>query len=319
MKLNDAVNMRLEEARLFIESEPLLEDGEAPRWRFKYDNFNVDPTPDILLLGAYTHPKTGNNLVGGINTHYLNPNQVEKLATILPKIMGGRNLKQRYWIGRQLMPDVFTDYYRTYDSKYIRGVSQDVMFPKFGMMKTAGNWLKKKISNIFKTKKQKEIDSQPKFPDDLQNMQDRLDTVVQNLQKQDAKGIEPETPEMQRAREAFQQFQREKALQQLGIDADDLTFKKNIDNYIDTATQDVGVGEVQQDPQTTQQSKPQQRQLTPRDLGREVQDERKNNTKELLDPNNEINPDADLEESIIYYSPSKKRYVVEKFDALQTW
>lgn len=315
MKLHDAVTMRLEEAHLFIEGEPLLEDGEAPRWRFKYDNFNVDPTPDVLLLGAYTHPNTGNNLVGGINTHYLDSGQIENLARSLPKIMSGKNLKQRYWIGRELMPDVFTDYYRTYDSKYIRGVSQSVMFPKFGMMKTAGNWLKKKVSNIFKTKKQQEIDSQPKFPDDLQNMHDRLNTVVQNLQKKDSKGIEPETPEMQRAREAFQQFQREKTLQQLGIGADDLAFTKDLDNYIDKATKDAETPTPA--PQVVQQ--PQQRQLTPRDLGKEVQDEKRENTEELLDPNNDVDPNADLEESIIYYSPIQRRYIVEKINTLQTW
>ena len=71
MRLSDTYNMTLEESSLYC-GVPILESGEGPRWKFGYDNAKVDPRPDILLLGAYQHPNTGNYLVGGINLHYLN-------------------------------------------------------------------------------------------------------------------------------------------------------------------------------------------------------------------------------------------------------
>lgn len=304
MKLSDATNMTLEESALFIEGEPLLEDGEGPRWKFRYDNFNVDPTPDILLLGAYRHPNTGNNLVGGINLHYLSSQQVEKLAKALPEIMTAGNLKSRYWKGRSLVPDVFNDYYRTYDSKYIRGVEQDIMYPKYGFLKTAKSWLKKKLANIFRTKKQREKEAQPEYPDDLQQMQTRLNDVVAQLQQQQPErpSQEPaDTPEMRRARDAFQQFQREKAKQALGLDTDDEILKRNMDDYIDQQTQEQPVPE-RPTPEPT-----------PEERAEEFKQERQQNQRELLNPDNELDPDLDLEESIIYFSPLKGRYVTEKF------
>lgn len=293
--------MRLEEARLFVESEPLLEDGEGPRWKFRYDNFDVDPTPDILLLGSYKHPNTGNNLVGGINLHYLSSPQIEQLAKALPKIMGAKNLKARYWTGRELAPEVFNEYYRTYDAKYIRGVKQDVMYPKFGFMKSAKDWIKKKVANIFKTKKQKEKEAQPEYPDDLANMQDRLNNVVQQLQQQ-GQPEEPldepaDTPEMRRARDAYDKIQKQKAQRQAGLgDTDDDILRRNIDDYIDDATKDT------EEPERTEQ--------TPDERRRDIERDRQENQKELLDPDNEIDND-DLEEAIIYYSPIKKQYIME--------
>lgn len=310
MKLADATQMTLEEAQLFIESEPLLEDGEGPRWKFRYDNFNVDPTPDILLLGAYRHPNTGNNLVGGVNLHYLNNRQIEKLAEALPEIIAAGNLKARYWKGRSLVPDVFNDYYRTYDSKYIRGVEQDIMYPKYGMLKTAKNWIKKKLANVFKTKKQREKEAQPEYPDDLEDMQTRLDRVVQQLQQRQAERPtqEPEdTPEMRRAREAFQQYQREKAQQEMGLgDVDDEILKRNMDDYVDHAT-----GQEHNPEKTFTPDTPD----TPQERAADIEQNRAENQQELLDPDNEIDPDLDLEESIIYYSPVRRRYVAEKISS----
>ena len=77
MKLADAVECSLEESRFTFQT-PILEDEEGPRWMFNYDGFKNDPTPDILLLGAYRHPNTGNNLVGGVNLHYVSDEQRDR-------------------------------------------------------------------------------------------------------------------------------------------------------------------------------------------------------------------------------------------------
>lgn len=199
----------IEESRLFCDDMVMLEDGEGPRWKFDYSNFKTDPNPDVLLLGAYTHPNTGNNLVGGINLRYLNSDELDKLAQMLPKLMAGRNLYDRYHIGRRILPSIFRKFYRTYNSAYIHGVKQGILYPKFGMVKTVANWLKKKIGGITKTKAQRQQEAQPKYPDDLSRMRDRLDQAVQQLQIRPPKAVPPETPEMQAARDAFRQYRKD--------------------------------------------------------------------------------------------------------------
>ncbi|MHA2428463.1 MAG: hypothetical protein ACXADB_10605, partial [Candidatus Hermodarchaeia archaeon] len=144
MKLSDALHCSLVEST-FIEPLPINEAGEGPRWKFRYDNFNVDPTPDILLLGQWRHPSTNNNLVGGINTNYLSKKQVVELAKALPQIMSANSLYNRYWTGRRLLPDIFNNFYRTYNADYIRGVTQDTMEPKHNFRKAAALWIKKKL------------------------------------------------------------------------------------------------------------------------------------------------------------------------------
>ena len=187
----------------------ILEAGEAPRWRFQYDNFNNDPAPDILLLGSYKHPRTGNNLVGGINLHYLNKEQVDALATALPSIMSGGNLYGRYHQGLRVLPDIFDNYYRTYNAAFIRGVRQDVMYPKLGFMAAASDWLKKKFGGLFKSKAQREKEAEPVYPDDLKTMQQKLEQVVTQLQ---AEPVEPEVevePEISAAQDEFLKAQHE--------------------------------------------------------------------------------------------------------------
>lgn len=299
MKLSSASTMTMAESLLFHSDMAILEDGEGPRWLFDYDRFKTDPSPDILLLGAWRHPNTGNNLVGGINTHYLDKNQTDALARALPEIMKAGNLKSRYWTGRKLVPDVFTKYYRTYNSDHIRGVKQDVMYPKYGFLKTAQNWLKKNLGGIFKSKKQKELDAQPQYPTDLSTMQNTLSQTVSNLQGQPAAGTtpavkgkraQPDTPEMQRAREAYQQFQRDKTARELGIqDTEDDILQTSYDDYIDAATKP---------------EQPPRQKLNPK---QELEQERIDNQEELNDPKNDI----DLDENITYYSPMAGKIITE--------
>ena len=92
MKLSDAVQLEVSEARYLCEVF-VLEDEEGPRWKFGYNGKRVtDPAPDILLLGAYRHPSTGNNLVGGVNLNYITPEQRDQIARALPEIMRPNNL-----------------------------------------------------------------------------------------------------------------------------------------------------------------------------------------------------------------------------------
>jgi hypothetical protein len=285
---------------------PILEDGEGPRWKFSYANWHQDPTPDILLLGAWRHPNTKNILVGGINLHYLNEKQRDDLARILPEVMKSGNLKSRYWQGRDLLPDVFKSYYRTYNSDFIRGVQKDVMYPKYGYMKTAQDWIKKKLTGMFKSKKQRQLDAEPKYPDDLSQMQDRLDQVVLQLQQEPPPDVDPESPEMKAARQAFQDFQREKTMAGIKAREDEPLRKAKFDRE-----QELGKrpGPEPEEPDILDQQ----------EALRDLEAEQRHNRRELEDPNNDIelgDDEIDLEEAIAYYSPRLGHYVFEHEPAI---
>ncbi|MFM5960275.1 MAG: hypothetical protein ACKOQ2_24485, partial [Dolichospermum sp.] len=213
--------LSVEDARLIYSDMLILEKGEGPRWKFRYSNFNVDPSPDILLLGAYRHPNTGNNLVGGINLHYLNKQQLDKLANILPKVMNARNLYYRYHVGKRLAPEIFKNYYRTYNSAHIQGVQQDTMYPKYGLLKTAKDWLKKKITGLYKSKDQRQKDAEPQYPNDLSNMRDRLNQVVTSIQQQPRQEIPQDTEEVNAAQTEYQRLQAQRQKDVNDIEADE--------------------------------------------------------------------------------------------------
>ena len=315
MKLHDAVICSVIESTIF--SVPILEDEEGPRWKFGYSGRKVtDQNPDILLLGAYRHPSTGNSLVGGINLNYVTPEQRDKVARALPEIMKPNNLKGRYHAGRRLVPEVFNNFYRTYNSNFIRGVRKDVMYPKYGYVKTVKNWLKKKAGGIFKSKEKRQQDTQPKYQDDLQSMQDRLDQVVQQLVKNPPAEEPPDTPEMQAARSNFKDFQRRKTMQDIERQEDEpyITARQDLEQaYIEPGEQ---APETLENPdyeiyQDEEESQREIAQESPREIAQELDRERRAREAELSDPNNEWDPNSDLEESIVYFSPITGRYMIE--------
>jgi hypothetical protein len=111
----------------------LLEAPALPRWQFDYTGRKAyDPKPDILVLGAFKHPNTGNRLVGGINLNYLTSAENERLEKILPEIMRGRNLYERYNIGRLHDPLIFDTYYRTYNNDFISMIGKSKIYPRYG-------------------------------------------------------------------------------------------------------------------------------------------------------------------------------------------
>jgi hypothetical protein len=114
----------------------MTEAGALPRWQFDYDGKKTyDPRPDVLVLGAYVHPNTGNRLVGGININYMTTSELDKLEGLVPKLVKGRNLYERYNIGRSIDPLIFTTYYRTYNADNINMVGKGKIYPQYGEFK----------------------------------------------------------------------------------------------------------------------------------------------------------------------------------------
>lgn len=104
-----------------------MEAGYGRVLSFDYDNWQVDPEPKVLQLGMWIHPTTGNALVAGVNLNYLTEEQIQRLRYYLPEILRTRNLKQRYWEGRRLLPDIFNNFYRTYDRNNISVVTPSTL------------------------------------------------------------------------------------------------------------------------------------------------------------------------------------------------
>lgn len=94
----------------------------------RYRNARHDRKPKVLVFGTWKSP-SGKTLICGINLNYLTDEQVNRLNDALPTIAAGTSVKQRYWVGRRLVGDVFADAYRTYDSAAINNISP-VKLPK---------------------------------------------------------------------------------------------------------------------------------------------------------------------------------------------
>jgi len=319
MKLSDAVICSVVESTFF--SIPIIESEEGPRWQFGYQGKRVnDPHPDILLLGAYKHPSTGNNLVGGVNLNYMTDKQRTAVAHALPEIMKQGNLKKRYWAGRKLVPDVFNSFYRTYNADHVRGVKKDVMYPKYGYMKTAKKWLGKKMSGIFKSKAKRQKEAEPQYPDDLQSMQDKLDQVVIQLAQAPPPEEPPNSPEMQAARDAYKDFARKKTMQDIEQQEDEpfIAARQDLEQSYDPPVEPAPIAQPEPEPEPPE-TYPNGAPLpiqTPEEIANELEIDRRSREANLNEPDNELNPDIDLEESIIYYSSVAGRYVVENISEL---
>ncbi len=88
---------------------------------FSYLDYKLDPKPRVLVLGAWKNPKTGNDLIGGININYLTKDEYRKLKhLVIPKIRKLSGLRQRYRVGKFISAELFDNYYRTYNVESIR-------------------------------------------------------------------------------------------------------------------------------------------------------------------------------------------------------
>lgn len=108
----------------------LLLEASAPVFRFTYDRANNDPRPRVLVFGRWQHPTTGNKLVCGLNLNYLDDDEVEQIKKYLPQIMKPDSLKNKYWVGRSLFPDIWRKAWRHYDERYIRAEQQAGLEPE---------------------------------------------------------------------------------------------------------------------------------------------------------------------------------------------
>jgi hypothetical protein len=105
----------------------ISEAGYGRTFSFDYQNASTDKRPRLLLLGKWRHPTTRNILLAGINLNYLTDEQLAEVRKNLKQIITPRNLKSRYWKGKQLLPDVFDDAYRTYDKDYVGSITKDTL------------------------------------------------------------------------------------------------------------------------------------------------------------------------------------------------
>ena len=121
--------------KLLLARSVIQEAGEGHRWDFDYTNFKTDPNPDVLVLGAFTHPKTNNELVGAINLNGLNERDLNDLRRLLPDISKMQSLKNRYRYGKRMLPYVFDNFYRTYNTEYIVNLKRGTLFPIYGVLR----------------------------------------------------------------------------------------------------------------------------------------------------------------------------------------
>jgi hypothetical protein len=73
--------------------------------------------PVVLYLGTWNRElKSGKTkkFWCGIDMNRLDYEQLASLQQSLPEILKTKNLKARYWKGKELVPDIFVPYYRTY-------------------------------------------------------------------------------------------------------------------------------------------------------------------------------------------------------------
>lgn len=105
----------------------LLYEADGRIVNFKYDTFKQDPRPRVFLMGRWQHPNTGNTLVAGINLNYLSDEQIKQLQDNAKEVLKPSNLKSKYWKGRELLPEIFEKYYRTYNQDHVNSVTRDAL------------------------------------------------------------------------------------------------------------------------------------------------------------------------------------------------
>lgn len=95
-----------------------------PIANFRYSNYNIDPKPQVLLLGRYTPKNTGNELLAGINLNYMSKQQITQLRDSLKQIFSRGGLRSRYRYIKRKLPDI-AQFYRTYDEDEIHALEPD--------------------------------------------------------------------------------------------------------------------------------------------------------------------------------------------------
>ena len=97
----------------------LLNDRTSPQdfkgaVKFHYPSAER-PNPTVLPLGTFTHPRTKNELMAGLNLDMMSPGEIERLKKTQKSIFNKSDLPDRYWTARRANPAAMERTYRTYD------------------------------------------------------------------------------------------------------------------------------------------------------------------------------------------------------------
>jgi hypothetical protein len=271
----------------------MTEAGALPRWHFDYSGRKTyDPRPDVLVLGAYRHPNTGNRLVGGINLNYMTSGEHESLEKLLPKISRGRNLYERYNIGRSLNPLIFTTYYRTYNADAIDMIGKSQVYPQYGTYVTMPD-------------QTTEFDPSEAPPPPQADDLEELDTAAPaELQPDVAVPAEPEmAPEVELDQDAIAAARAQEVQDEIA-DADPIEPPAEYEADIEPMEPEV-MPDYDAEPAVEPEEDLVVREPEPVEIPVEDEDD----DIEPIDDHD----DERLEESIRYYSPSKGRYIVEQW------
>ena len=302
MKLGCASEGNLTEAKTYVRWSLLQEHETAPTWAFNYQRFRNDPTPKILLLGSYRHPATGNNLIGGINLNYLTNRQKLRLRKELPNLLKAPNLYVRYHLGLSLLPDIFDNFYRTYNPAYIRGIKKEVIIPKVPVQQAATDLIRHRLDKVRKSREQRQQEYMPRYPKDISDMEKEIDKKTQEIVQRDPQDQPQDAPEVLAAQQNQRQFERDKE------HPEDIAIKQ-----LEQEIEQEPDGYVSPEPEIT----------TRGELRSEIEDETEETEEELEGPYDDpdpLDPDDELEESIIYYDPHQRRYIIEPaYEIVSHW
>ena len=305
MKLGCASDGNLTEAKTYVRWSLLHEHETAPTWSFNYQQFRNDPTPKILLLGSYRHPVSGNNLIGGINLNYLTNRQKLRLRKEIPNLIKAPNLYVRYHLGASLLPDIFDNFYRTYNPAYIRGIKKDVIIPKVPVQQAATDLIRHRLDKVRKSREQRQQEYMPRYPKDISDMEKELDQKTQEIAQRDPQDQPQTAPEVKAAKQNQRQF------------AQDREHPEDI--AIEPLEQDIEQepeGYVSPEPEITTRS---ELRSGIEDETEEAEDDLED-SEETSDGSDPLDPDNELEESIIYYDPHQGRYIIEPaYEMLSHW
>lgn len=335
MKLKAAQTLELSQIVPYI----LREEGEAPLWKFAYDKHRQDPVPQVLVLGSYRHPATGNLLVGGININYLSNRQKERLRVSLPKLMKARNLYYRYHSGLRLLPDIFDAFYRTYNPNYIRAVNKSALYPKEPPDQARRDLAKARLDKIRKTREARLQQAMPQYPNDLSQMDKKLDQKTVEIATRPPQEQPPVEPEIANAKQNYARIKQDKAaaeknkLAQLSKDAKptqgyvapepDEQSRPEIRRELDAqrlTTKDELATIAYNDEPDPLSPAPQPKAQRPQQPAQDIEIDTTEPT--LIEPEDDVEIAADpgLEESIVYWDPRYNRYIVEPaYELVSNW
>lgn len=193
-----AMAKRLIECGVYMENEELITEAATKVVRFNYERAKHDPRPTVLILGRWMHPRTNNKLAVGLNLNYLDKSEIDELNNNIVEIMSHDNLKDRWWAGYRLMPNIWRKAYRQFDERFIHsiesGVSLDPSQHKDTKSKTPKDTKKKSrfskgllkriinaLKNKFRRKKLKAQDDSDEEDKDY-----KIDKEIDNLNRIEA-------------------------------------------------------------------------------------------------------------------------------------